>query len=66
MPDFMDHVQERVLQQQQDQVAEIERRLTGGLAECMECGDAITELRRSLGARRCLACQRAEEARPHR
>jgi RNA polymerase-binding transcription factor DksA len=66
MPDHMDAIQERCLREQEAVVARIERSMTGGLGACEDCGEPISDLRRSLGARRCLGCQSALEARAHR
>ncbi len=52
--------------QQAAQVRRIEQALTGGLGECQDCGAGISDLRRSLGARLCLPCQTAQEARARR
>lgn len=62
MPDFMDAVQERVQQETEDAIASVTRRRDGA-AECDECGDAVSDLRRSMGARLCLAHQAEAEQR---
>lgn len=56
MPDFIDHVQDRALaeQEQREKLCRIETR---GLSACVECDAAISPLRQSLGAVRCLGCQ---------
>lgn len=65
MPDQMDAIQDLVLQQQDDALARIERERErkAGLPECVRCGEAISALRQSLGARLCLECQEEDERR---
>lgn len=62
MPDLMDSVQERLLFEQE--VRQAQRRAPQpGLDECVRCDEAISPLRRNMGARLCLACQRDDELR---
>ena len=66
MPDFFDRVQERVLTDTAAAIERATRQRQPGLAECEECGQAISELRRGMGARLCIAHQQALEARGRR
>lgn len=51
-----------------DAVAEHRRAMAGrrGRATCVDCGDPISGLRQSLGAVRCIACERDLELRRRR
>lgn len=65
MPDFMDHVQERV-QRDLDQAIDAATRRREGLPFCEECDEPITRLRQDLGARLCVAHQQAFEVKQAR
>ncbi len=60
MPDHMDGVQKHAQKQQDKALADtlerIERSKVGGLGACVECGEPISDLRKSLGARHCMVC----------
>lgn len=61
MPDFMDHVQERVQRDLDVAISEATRHGVG-LPFCEECDAPISLLRQELGARLCVAHQSAREA----
>lgn len=67
MPDHMDGVQEHALTVNDKNLAleveRIERLKIGGLGACIECGEPISDLRKSLGARHCMACINDPEVR---
>ena len=64
MPDLMDAVQERVLQETEAAIAARTGLVEGRtLCAVAECGAAISPERTALGAQLCLECQRGEEAR---
>jgi RNA polymerase-binding transcription factor DksA len=65
MPDFMDYVQDRVLQDLDVAVAQVTTR-PPGLPECVLCDAPISELRQGLGARLCLTHQEAHERQQRR
>ena len=65
MPDFMDYVQDRVLQDTDVAIASVTSRAPG-LPECVLCDEPISELRQGLGARLCLLHQEEHERRPGR
>lgn len=65
MPDFMDHVQDRVQANLDDALAKATQRTTG-LPECVECDAPISALRQGLGARLCLRHQEEHERRTGR
>lgn len=62
MPDAMDHVQNVVQLNTDDAIAAVTR-VRVGRVDCEECGEAISELRRGLGARLCIAHQQEYERR---
>lgn len=62
MPDFMDHVQDRV-QRDLDVALSSATARQEGLAECAVCDAPISPLRQGLGARLCLAHQEEQERR---
>ncbi len=62
MPDFMDHVQDRVLAETERAIAS-RTRVLEGKEHCVECGDHILPLRTAMGAQLCLDCQQGLEAR---
>lgn len=66
MPDAMDQVQEATLQRVDDALAAHAAKRTVGLAECEDCGEAISTLRQSLGARCCMFHQQQLERRGRR
>lgn len=66
MPDLMDAVQQHAQDMADDALrAHAARPQQQGLAFCEDeaCGEAIAPARRAMGARLCLDCQKAEEAR---
>lgn len=67
MPDAMDRVQQHAQDLTADALAEHARRnpIKQGLQFCEDeqCGEPITPVRQANGARLCLDCQKAAEAR---
>lgn len=66
MPDLMDAVQQHAQDMADDALrAHAGRPRSPGLEFCEDeaCGEPITPARRAMGARLCLDCQKAEEAR---
>lgn len=62
MPDLMDLVQQRVLEDTERAVA-ARTTVLDGRTECVECGEGIMPLRTAMGAQLCLDCQQGLEAR---
>lgn len=66
MPDELDRVQAITELHLQNAIDTHARRpVSAGLSNCedVECGEPITAQRQEMGARLCIDCQRAEEAR---
>ena len=61
MPDFMDHVQELALREQEQQAANCRAASRIGLDACFECGETIAPMRKQMGANRCVECQAEAE-----
>ena len=66
MSDFIDRVQERVQQENDDALARHSARRREGLPHCEECGETISPLRQGMGARLCMPHQVQAEQRGRR
>lgn len=62
MTDIIDQANQHAEQMLALQIAQATRAKPRGPAEC-DCGEEISELRRDLGATRCITCQEAHEHR---
>lgn len=62
MPDHMDRVQERLLEEQERLMQRRTVELKGR-SDCADCGEEILPLRTAMGAQLCLDCQQGLEAR---
>lgn len=61
--DVIDRANDLAAEDLAHRIAAATRAKPRGPAECDDCGDAISDLRRDLGARLCLHCQSAQEHR---
>jgi RNA polymerase-binding transcription factor DksA len=61
--DVIDRANDLAAEDLAHRIAAATRAKPRGPAECDDCGDTISDLRRDLGARRCITCQEAHEHR---
>lgn len=63
MSDVIDHANDHAERDLALRIAAATAPKPPGLDECEECGEEISPLRKSMGARRCITCQEAHEHR---
>lgn len=66
MADAIDRAQEREQLDRELALEQHAQRAREGLAFCVECDEGISDVRRALGARRCVACQESFESEERR